>query len=107
MRKRVDEEPPDRPERPSRSQRKRDVEAITGLGQRLTELSPSALSQLELDEELLEEIHACEKLRRSARNRQIKLIGKMLRSRDHEAILEALEGVEPSRREKGPGGDRR
>ena len=93
MRKPISEEPEERDEPPSRSQRKREVGAITELGAQLTRLKPTDLKRLDLDEDLLAAIAACAPLRKSARNRQIKLIGKMLRSRDHEAIKQALAAI--------------
>jgi len=93
MSRRAPEDRIDQQDRPSRTQRKREVERITGLGEELTRLPPGALARLGLDESLTTAIEACALLKRSARNRQIKLIGKLLRSRDHEAIREALAGL--------------
>jgi ribosome-associated protein len=83
----------ERHEPPSKSQRKREVESITKLGEELAGLKPRALARLDLDEDLLIAIRASATLTRGSRNRQIKLIGKLLRSRDHEAIREALAGI--------------
>jgi ribosome-associated protein len=77
-------------QRPSRTQRKRDVAKITEIGVRLTKMSPAALAKLDLDDDLLDALRICAPLERSARNRQIKRIGKLLRSRDHEAIERLL-----------------
>ena len=85
------DEPEDRDERPSRTQIKREALAITAMGEQLTRLSPNALARLELDEDLVEAVQVCARLKRSARNRQIKRIGKILRSLDHASIREALE----------------
>jgi len=93
MRRRAVENSDERVERPSKSARKREVEAINRLGERLTQLKPDVLAALDLDERLLEAIETCAPLKRSARNRQIKLIGKLLRGLDHEAVREALEGT--------------
>ena len=88
-------DPLEREERPSRTQRKREVEAITELGKQLIQLKPDALAGLDLDEDLLAAVRACAVATKGARARQIKLIGKMLRSRDHEEIRQALSA--PSR----------
>lgn len=81
-------------DRPSRSQRKREVAAITALGVRLVNLTPDALEALDLDDELRDAIERCRPLKRAARNRQTKWIGKLLRSRDHDGILRAVEGIQ-------------
>ena len=88
-----EEEPLGAAERPSRSQRKRDVAAITQLGSRLVDLRPEQLDSLELDEELHEAVERCRALKRVARNRQIKWIGKLLRARDHAEILGTFERI--------------
>jgi ribosome-associated protein len=88
-----DETPRGAAERPSRSQRKREVAAITQLGTRLVGLRAEQLDALELDEDLRDAIERCKTLQRVARNRQTKLIGKLLRARDHGEIRQALERI--------------
>ena len=80
-------------ERPSRSQLRREAEAVTALGAELVRLRPEALQHLPLDEDLVAAIETCRSLQKSARNRQVKRIGKLLRARDHEAIRAALRGA--------------
>lgn len=77
-------------ERPSRSQRKRDMLALFDLGSRLVDLSSGHLASLPIDEELREEILACKTMRHGARKRQLKLISKLIRRSDVEAIREGL-----------------
>lgn len=85
----TDDEPP-RWTGPSRSQLKRDAEAVRKLGERLTEMTLPQRSKLPLDDELLAAIDECRKLKRNARLRQLRQLGAMLRSRDLQPLREAL-----------------
>lgn len=75
---------------PSRSQKKRDAQAVARLGLRLIELGPSELSPLPLDEALRAEILVARRLTKNARSRQLRLLAKMLRERDLSELLAAL-----------------
>lgn len=77
-------------ESPSRSQKKRDAEALTKLGAELIALKLSQLETLPLTDPLYRAILDAKKIKSfGAKKRQILLIGKLMRSADHEAILEA------------------
>ena len=82
--------------RPSRRQRTQEATMITELGIKLTTLKPEELDSFDLDEELMEAITCCQNLKKStARRRQERTIGKLLRRRDLEKIkkdLGALDG---------------
>jgi ribosomal 50S subunit-associated protein YjgA (DUF615 family) len=75
----------------SRSQRTRDVKAINQLGLQLVALSQLKLDRLELPDDLRSAIVECRALTKGARGRQKRLVCKMLRSEDHEAIRKQVE----------------
>lgn len=76
----------------SRSQKKREVEALQSLGERLVELKPAHLDKLPIDETLRTAIDFAKTLpHRSALRRQMQYIGKLMRFADGEAIAEAID----------------
>lgn len=80
----------------SKSQLKRESQAITQLGKKLTHLSQAQLDQIPLDQPLIEAIELAHKIqnKRSALKRHHLFIGKLLRARDIEPILEAIEQID-------------
>jgi ribosome-associated protein len=71
----------------SKSQAKRDVEALQDLGAKLVELSRNSLEKFELDQRLKDEILVAQSIRsHSAKRRQMQLIGKIMRNVDAEKI---------------------
>ncbi|HGM5490902.1 TPA: ribosome biogenesis factor YjgA [Serratia fonticola] len=75
----------------SKSEIKRDAEALKDLGTELVELGKNALERIPLDEDLRAAIELAQKIKKEGRRRQIQLIGKMLRARDVEPIQTALD----------------
>jgi ribosome-associated protein len=75
----------------SKSEIKRDAEALKHLGTELVELGKNALERIPLDEDLRAAIELAQKIKKEGRRRQIQLIGKMLRARDVEPIQTALD----------------
>ena len=75
----------------SKSEIKRDAEALKDLGTELVELGKNALEKIQLDEDLLAAVELAQKIKKEGRRRQMQLIGKMLRSRDVEPIRQALD----------------
>jgi len=78
----------------SKSQRKRDMQALQDLGQRLTTLTSQQWSQLPLSDDLnlaLEQYHKIS--RHEAKRRQLQYIGKLMRSDqlDRDAIIRQLD----------------
>ena len=70
----------DAPLTPSKSQRKRDAQALQTLGAQLVALSAARLVQLELPEALYEAVLAAQRMRsHGARTRQMQYIGKLMR----------------------------
>ena len=85
----------------SKSQLKRDSLALQALGKRLAALSPELLDRLPLDPPLREALALAQRIRskRSALKRQYQFIGKLLRARDAEPIVAALDALEHQGRE--------
>jgi len=78
---------------PSKSQLKREAHALQELGERLVALSPAKLSQLVLEEDLIDAIKLAQSLEKKhgARKRQLQFIGKLMRNLNAAAIEVALE----------------
>lgn len=76
---------------PSKSQRKRDAEALQALGKALVELSKERLNTLALPDVLRAEVLEAKRITsHGAIRRQMQLIGKIMRDVDAEAIAEQL-----------------
>ncbi len=79
-------------ERPSKSQRKRDMNALQELGEALVELPESALRKITMPEELRDAVHQARAIKaHGGRKRQLQYIGKLMRNIDATPIREALE----------------
>ena len=90
-----DQQLPD--ERPSKSQRKRDVQALQDLGMELVGLNAEQLAQFDLPERLAEAIAEAQRIRDfEGRRRQMQFIGKLMREIEPAPIrarLDQLRGV--------------
>lgn len=76
---------------PSKSQLKRDSEALQDLGRELTELPAGKLKKMELDEQLLVAVLDYQRFTANgAKRRQMQYIGKLMRGIDPEPIEEKL-----------------
>lgn len=76
---------------PSKSQRKRDADALQKLGEELIALKPSELAQFELPEMLLKAIEEARKLhQRGSLKRQRQYIGKLMRNVEAEQIAQKM-----------------
>jgi ribosome-associated protein len=76
----------------SKSQRKRDMEALKNLGWRLLEFSDDALRQLAMPETLLDAIRTAKRIKsHGARKRQMQFIGKLMRDIDATPIRKAVD----------------
>ncbi|MEY3200781.1 MAG: hypothetical protein RIR70_331 [Pseudomonadota bacterium] len=88
------EEPP---ERPSKSQKKRDMHALQDLGEELVALSPERLSKVPLPDNLRAAIEEAQRIKsHEGRRRQLQLVGKLMRSAEPEpirALLDAFNGA--------------
>jgi ribosome-associated protein len=86
------QDPTDTPEKPSKSQIKRDMLALQALGKRMVELSVERIKQLPLSEKLEEAVLAAQKTpSREGRRRQIHYVGKLMRDAPAQAILEQMD----------------
>lgn len=75
----------------SKSQAKRNVEALQKLGVTLLKLSKSTLEKLELDEKLLDALLLAQNINsNSGHRRQVQLIGKLMRHTDAETLRKKL-----------------
>ena len=80
------------PERPSKSQRKRDMAALQELGTELVMLNADQLAQIELPERLSEAIADAQRIRNfEGRRRQMQFIGKLMREIDPAPIRAKLD----------------
>ncbi len=96
----LDEEPSPHDERPSKSQRKRDMLALQDLGERLVELTVEQLRRFELPEGLLDAVLEARRVRgHEARRRQMQYVGKRMREADADAIRAALDDLTGASRE--------
>lgn len=75
----------------SKSEIKRDAEALKDLGAELVDLGKNALDKIPLDVDLRAAIELAQRIKKEGRRRQLQLIGKMLRQRDPEPIQIALD----------------
>ncbi|OCG23188.1 hypothetical protein A9G11_06220 [Gilliamella sp. wkB108] len=75
----------------SKSEIKRDAEALKKLGIELVNLSKNEIVKIPLDDDLLYAIELAQKIKKEGYRRQIQYIGKLLRSRDIEPITQALD----------------
>lgn len=82
-------------ERPSRTQQKRDAEALQALGERLLALPEARLAQLPLPEPLRDAVRVGRSLsQRGAGRRQRQYIGRLMRDLDTEALQAALAAMD-------------
>ncbi len=85
--------------KPSKSEKKREVLALQALGEQLIELSVEPLRDMELPETLLDAVIAASKIKsRGALRRQCQLIGKLMRNVDPEPIRRAIEDLQRQER---------
>lgn len=91
-----DMSPPDDEITPSKTRRKREMEAAQDLGKSLLTLRPRQLEALDLPDELQAALREYKRLPNSneAKRRQLQFIGRVMRNLDHQAIAEALEKLQ-------------
>ena len=78
----------------SKSEIKRDAEALKKLGEKLVDLSEAKLEKIPLEDNLRDAIELAQRLQKEARRRQLQYIGKLLRNVESEPIQEALDKLE-------------
>jgi len=78
----------------SRSQNKREVEALQQLGAALVDLAPAQLDSIALPDALAAAVREAQRIRsHEARRRQLQYIGKLMRSVDPEPVRAALAAI--------------
>jgi ribosome-associated protein len=78
----------------SKSQRKRDMDALQDLGKQLTEFSPARIAKVPMSDNLREALIEMHRLTANgARARQLQYIGKLMRTEDVSAIRGGLEVI--------------
>ena len=87
-------------ERPSKTQRKKEVEALQTLGERLVELNTAQLAAVPLPDDLRDAVLEAKRIRsREGRRRQLQYIGKLMREIDPAPIRAQLERWDGQSRE--------
>ncbi|RPJ45209.1 MAG: DUF615 domain-containing protein [Betaproteobacteria bacterium] len=80
-------------ELPSKSQRKRDMDALQDIGAELVDLNDQQLASIELPENLRDAVLAARAMKKNeARRRQLQYIGKLMRQVDPAPIRARLDG---------------
>lgn len=77
----------------SKSQVKRELQALKDLGEKLVRLSEKSLKKIPMMDELLESVLEAKQLRREALRRQLQHIGVLMRGEDVDAIRHAMTGL--------------
>jgi ribosome-associated protein len=81
----------DAPDRPSKTKRKEAMHELQDLGAELVALSVGQLKRIQLPDNLLEAVRACQKITaHGAHKRQLQYIGKLMRTTDDEPIRAGL-----------------
>ncbi len=81
----------------SKSQVKREMEALQNLGKKLCELKPAQLKKVTMSEDLAHAIKESYNIRQNeAKRRHLQFIGKLMRAEDAEAIQYAIDQFDSS-----------
>lgn len=84
----------------SKSQRKREANELLDLAKKLVAMPESRLNKLPMDQDLRDEVEFARNIRaHGARKRQLMTVGKMLRKRDNEELLDAVYNVDQKNRQ--------
>ncbi|PSV19551.1 hypothetical protein C0W44_15235 [Photobacterium leiognathi subsp. mandapamensis] len=75
----------------SKSEMKRDMDALQKIGEELVELKPNALAKMPLDDDMMAAVKDAQRFNKEARRRQLQYIGKQMRLIDIEPIQAALD----------------
>lgn len=82
-------------DRPSKSQRKREMTALQKLGEQLVGTSAERVGRIGIPEDLQNAISECRRIKNhEGRRRQLQYIGKLMRSLDEEDIAKINEAIE-------------
>ena len=84
----------------SKSQLKREANELLDLAKTLIAMPEARLKRMPLDEDLREEVEFARSIRaHGARKRQLMTVGKMLRKRDNEKLLNAVNDIDQKNRQ--------
>ena len=84
----------------SKSQRKRDAQELVNLAKTMIAMTENRFKKLPLDEDLRSELEFARSIKaHGARKRQLMTVGKMLRLRDNEDLLDAVNNVDQKNRQ--------
>ena len=84
----------------SKSQRKREAQELTSLAKNMMSMAENRFKKLPLDDELRAEIEFARSIKsHGARKRQMLTVGKLLRRRDNEALVNAINGIDQKNRQ--------
>lgn len=84
----------------SKSQRKREAHELLDLAKKLISMPETRLDKMPMDEDLRGQIDFARTIRaHGARKRQLMTVGKMLRKRDNEELLDAVNNVDQKTRQ--------
>ena len=84
----------------SKSQRKREAQELVNLAKEVISMTENRFKKLPLDEHLRSEFEFARSLKpHGARKRQLMTVGKMLRLRDNEALLDAVNNIDQKNRQ--------
>ena len=87
-----------KPERPSRTQKKKAALDLQELGERLVKLTDHQLGQMELPEDILAAVKAAKAIKKhNPLSRQIQYIGSLMRKHDPAPIREFLDALDKGR----------
>jgi ribosome-associated protein len=83
----------------SKSQRKREAHELLSLAKKLVSMPEATLNDMPLDDDLRDEVNFARNIRaHGAKKRQLMTVGKMLRKRDNEALVEAISNIDQQNR---------
>jgi len=84
----------------SKSQRKREAHELLDLAKKLLAMPDARLNKLPMDQDLRDEVEFARSIRsHGARKRQLMTVGKILRKRDNEELLDAVYNVDQKNRQ--------
>jgi len=84
----------------SKSQRKREANDLLDLAKKLIAMPDSRLKRMPMDDDLRDGIEFARSIRpHGARKRQLMTVGKMLRNRDTDELLDAVNGIDQKNRQ--------
>jgi len=84
----------------SKSQRKREANELLDLAKKLISMPEARLKRMPMDQDLRDEIEFARSIRaHGARKRQLMTVGKMLRKRDNEELLDAVNNIDQKNRQ--------